>query len=54
MVEIIIICLNHVSKDSRSVFARQLNVCFYRVSKVVNQDLNITKIWIKFFPKSLT
>ena len=37
----------------RSMFARQLDICFYIVNKVVNKILKMTKIWVKFVPKSL-
>ena len=30
------------------------DICFYIVNKVVKQDLKMTKIWVKFVPKSLT
>ena len=36
------------SKDSRSLFARQLDIFFYVVNKVIKQDLKMTKIWFKF------
>ena len=32
-------CSNHISKDSRSMFARQPDKCFNIVNKVVKQDL---------------
>ena len=31
-------CSTHISKDSRSMFARQPNIWFYIVHKVVKQD----------------
>ena len=37
MVENIENCLNHISKGSRSMFSRQLDICFYIVNKVVKQ-----------------
>jgi len=36
------------------MFARQPDKCFNIVNKVVKQDLKMTKIWVKFVPKSLT
>ena len=48
MVENIANCSNHISKGSRSIFARQLDRCFYK------QDLKMAKIWVKIVPKSLT
>ena len=36
----------NISKGSRSMFARQPDICFYIVNKVVKQDLKMTKIWI--------
>ena len=38
---------NLFSKGSRSMFARQLVICFYIVNKVVKKDLKIAKIWVK-------
>ena len=40
-------CSNLFSKGSRSMFARQLVICFYIVNKVVKKDLKIEKIWVK-------
>ena len=40
-------CSNHISKGSRSKFARWPDICFYIVNTVENQDLEMTKIWIK-------
>ena len=34
------------------MFARQPDICFYIVSKVVKQDLKMTMIWVEFVPKS--
>ena len=36
------------------MFARQFEVCLEIVNKVVRQDLQMTKIWAEFVPKSLT
>ena len=47
MVENIENCSSHVSKDSRSMFTSQPDICFNIVNKVVKQDLKMTKIWIK-------
>ena len=46
-------CSNHISKDSRSMFVRQLYLYFYIVNKVVKQ-IKMTTIWVKFVPTSLT
>ena len=54
MVENIENCLNHISKGSRSMFARQLDVCFNIEQKVLKQDLKMTNIWVKCVPKYLT
>jgi len=40
-------CLNHISKDSRSMFTRQPDIYFDIVNKVVKQDLKMTLIWVK-------
>ena len=47
-------CLNHKGKGSRSMFARQFDICSYILNKVVKQDLKMTKIWVKYVPKFLT
>ena len=37
------------------MFARPPDICCYTVNKVVKQDdFKMTKIWVKFVPKSLT
>ena len=41
-------------KGSISMFARQFDTCLEIVNKVVRQDLQMTKIWAEFVPKSLT
>ena len=52
MVENIENLSNHIDKGSRSMFVRQLDICFYIVNKVLTQDLKMTKIWVKYVPKS--
>ena len=54
IVENIANCLNPISKGSRNMFARPPDICFYIVNKLVKQDVKMTKIWVKFIPKSLT
>ena len=45
-------CSDHISKASRSLFARQFDIYIYIVNKVVKQDLKMTKFWAKPVPKS--
>ena len=45
---------NHLGKGTKSMFARQFDIRFYIVNKVVKQNLKMTKIWVKFVTKSLT
>ena len=50
-------CSNLFSKGSRSMFARQLDICFYIVNKVVKKNLKMTKVWVKgveFLPQTLS
>ena len=47
-------CSNYISKGSQSMYARQPDIFFYIVIKVIKQDLKMTKIQVKFVPKSLT
>ena len=35
IVENVLNCSNHISKDSGSMFVRQFDICFYIVDKVV-------------------
>ena len=45
-------CSDHISKASRSLFARQFDIYIYIVNKVVKQALKMTKFWAKPVPKS--
>ena len=45
---------NHISKVSKSMFARLFDMWYYIVNKGVKQDLKMEKIWNKIVPKSLT
>ena len=52
MVKTIENCSNHIGKSSRSMYDRQFDMCVYIVNKFVKQEM--TKVWVKFIPKSLT
>ena len=40
--------------SSRTMFARQFDICFYFVNNIVKQDLKMTKILAKTVINSLT